>query len=320
MKKIHFLEKKLQQFYFNYGRKHLPWRKKNVSAYEVWVSEIMLQQTQVSRVIKYYESFLKRFPNIHALATTTWEDLLPYYTGLGYYRRGKNMLETAKAIVDQYEGKFPHSKERLQTLHGIGEYTANAILTFAYGEKKLAVDTNVKRVLGRYLSGSKYAKIDEVEKFFNTEMKTLNAAFMDFANTICLNAPKCVICPLVQKCRFFRESGEREWVKEKTRHIFPTKNAQVILWLHRDHKEYYSQNLDQFEPFFLDSHINTREKIKEYFRKHHGLELAVRPPRLKLYIEKKPTLFVNAQILLGNHDFGIFSSEEAKSYEEKLIH
>ena len=99
-----FFESRLQDFFKKTGRSELPWRKRGMTAYEIWVSEIMLQQTQVSRVIGYYERFLRRFPNIEVLARSRWETFLPYYEGLGYYARGRNMLHAAKIIVQEHNG------------------------------------------------------------------------------------------------------------------------------------------------------------------------------------------------------------------------
>lgn len=323
-RKISFLllfEKSIQSFYKKEGRKTLPWRKKNISAYEVWVSEVMLQQTQVSRVIAYYERFLERFPDIFFLANASWEEFLPYYTGLGFYCRGRNMLKTARIIVNEYGGMFPNDKEKLMRLQGVGEYTACAILAFAYGENVLAFDTNLKRVFGRFLAGSKYAELDknDIARSLNSDKRILNAAIMDFANGICMNRPRCDICPFSDKCFYFKTKGEKEYIIKKEKKIFPTKDSRVFLWLHRDHREYYSPNPDRFEVFKLDKKRNTRKSIKRFFREHYGLELAVRPPYKKTFVDNIPTLFVNAQILLGDHEFAFFGKEEVEEWRKKNL-
>ncbi|MBI2463808.1 A/G-specific adenine glycosylase [Candidatus Peregrinibacteria bacterium] len=321
MNHLFFFEKTIQNFYKKEGRKILPWRKKDISAYKVWVSEIMLQQTQVGRVIAYYVRFLKRFPDIFSLAKASWEEFLPYYAGLGYYRRGQNMLKTARVIVSEYEGMFPDNKEKLMKLPGVGEYTACAILSFAYGKNVVAFDTNLKRVFGRFLFGSKYAELDknDIARSLNSDKKMLNAAIMDFANSICLNRPRCNICPLSEKCLYFKEKGEREYVLKKEKKHFPTKDARVFLWLHREHREYYSANPDRFEVFILDKKMNSRDGIKRYFSEHYGLELAVRPPHRKTFVDEIPTLFVNAQILLGDHEFAIFAKEDIEECAAKTL-
>lgn len=303
-------------FYLRKNGRKLPWRGAGVTPYEVWVSEIMLQQTQVSRVFSYYERFLGRFPDVQALAKASWEDFLPYYAGLGYYRRGRNMLLTAKEVVTKYDGEFPRDFAALRALPGVGPYTAAAILSFGFGENVLAPDTNMQRVFGRVLHGFKSAKVDfaKVSLGVTKKKKALNAAVMDFANDICLQRPRCEVCPLKKNCKYFKTRGKLEVVVKKSREKFPTKNARVFLWLHENHKEYYSKNPDNFEVFVLDATRNSREEIKKYFRDVFGLELAVRPPHKKTLVNGEPVMFVNAQILQGKHAFGIFKKPDIEDF------
>ena len=315
MKPLEFLSKKILT-YFRASKRDLPWRQEGLSAYAVWVSEIMLQQTQVSRVIPYFEKFMKRFPNVESLAKATWEEFLPYYAGLGYYRRGRNMLACAKIVASKYDGEFPRDVRELEKLPGVGKYTARAILSFGYSENALAFDTNMQRVFGRYLKGSKFAEVDpeEISKGVTKNKRALNAAIMDFGNDICTTKPKCEICPLRSRCLYPKTSGQLEKISKKEKVVFPSKKAQVFLWLHRDHKEYYSQNPDDFEVFVLPSSCNSREAIKKYFEEKYELNLAVRPPHKKTFVEGVPTMFVNAQILLGDHEFGIFKKGDIEDY------
>jgi A/G-specific adenine glycosylase len=358
-------------FYHKAGREHLPWRRAGITAYEVWVSEVMLQQTQVSRVIEYYTKFLTRFPTVAHLAKASWEAFLPYYAGLGYYRRGRNMLLTAQKVMDEFDGEFPRDKKLLLTLPGVGDYTASAILSFAYGDNHLAWDTNLKRVIGRFFYGDKDGdKIlrqirDGDETVFHVHAKELNAALMDFGSAICLGRPKCKVCPLSKQCVYFIQEGMRERKttinshsersegsrENDARRGFATpssglqskhkvqvtnlnlrddnasaqdnetrktdwKNAQVYLWLHENHKLYYSSHPKQFEVFVLSKAYNSRSGIKAYFKDNYGLDLAVRPPHAKRVIAGKPTLYMNAQILLGDPAFVTFSKEEVKAYNE----
>jgi A/G-specific adenine glycosylase len=246
-KKIAFFETTLLDFFQKVGREHLPWRKPRktssrgegfVTAYEVWVSEIMLQQTQVSRVIDYYVRFLKKYPTVRSLAKSSWEEFLPYYEGLGYYARGRNMLRAAKIIVAEYDGEFPRDRKLLETIPGIGPYTASAIMSFAHGENHIAWDTNVKRVIGRFFFGTKsyFSVIPGLtresetllkkknpgsrvkpgmtmagfEKKFSLPAKTLNAALMDFGSALCLARPRCEACSLQSKCKYYKERGSLE--------------------------------------------------------------------------------------------------------------
>lgn len=333
---VPIFEQTITVFYKLHGRRALPWRKSAISPYEVWVSEIMLQQTQVNRVIEYYQRFLKRFPTVFHLARASWEKFLPYYAGLGYYRRGHNMLACARVIVSDFGGELPRDKRLLMQLPGIGEYTASAILSFAFGEQHLAFDTNLQKVFGRFFYGTRRAPLDQerFERVLKTDRRILNAAIMDFANAVCLKTPRCAECPLAKQCRYARQRGKQEKTdlqkvlrdrqdvivgvagtsrSDKSAKKFPIKQAQVFIWLHREHKEYYSPNPDTFEVFVLPAPFNTREKIKEYFRKKYHLEIAVRPPHQKSYVHGKPTLFVNAQILLGDHTFAVYPKYVAKA-------
>lgn len=306
--KVQFFEEILADYYRKSGRTELPWRRKNISAYEVWVSEIMLQQTQVSRVIEYYTRFLKKYPTVQSLAQSHWEEFLPYYQGLGYYARGRNMIKTAQKVVQEHEGVFPQNREQLIALPGIGEYTAAAILSFGYGKNETAWDTNLKRVVGRFFYGSKKASIElEVfEQSFTMPRKKLNAALMDFGSSICTARPKCANCPLQKKCVYFQSDGKNEVTGGVEKRTFPTQSAAVLLFLHENHKFYYSSHKKIFLPFALSSPYNSRAQIKAFFLERFGLQLSVRPPHKYMYVEGVPTLLVNAQILAGKPSFAIF--------------
>lgn len=235
---IRLFEATLLDFFKKAGRSHLPWRRKGMCAYEVWVSEIMLQQTQVSRVLSYYEKFLKRFPTVVSLSQASWEEFLPFYAGLGYYARGRNMLRAAKVVAEKYKGVFPQDTASLEALPGIGKYTAAAIASFASGANTLAWDTNLRRVVGRFFFGTKHIdpSSSEFSRFFaphakrfsgakkegeNSEVShhknpfsipanVANAALMDFGSAICVSKPKCAACPFVRRCVYFRTKGRRE--------------------------------------------------------------------------------------------------------------
>ena len=318
--KIRFFERHLTDFFQKAGRVELPWRKAGITAYEVWVSEIMLQQTQVARVVAYYERFLARFPDIQTLARAEWEEFLPYYAGLGYYARGRNMLRAATIIVDDYAGVFPHDIGALMKLPGIGPYTAAAIQSFAYGDKHLAWDTNLRRVVGRFFFGTKRATIDTgyFELKFVTPRRDLNAALMDFGSALCAARPKCEACPLSLHCVYYREKGKQEVTsrKQKTESKNPGidwKEAEAVVILHDKHRVYYSSRRKKYAPFLLPSGYNTRTGIKTYFEKHFRLALAVRPPHARSVVSGGSRIFVNAQILLGQPTFPIFSPQEAKA-------
>lgn len=320
-RKLDFFEKNLLSFHKKYKRKNLPWRKRNITPYEVWVSEIFLQQTQLARVVNYYSRFLKRFPDIFTLAKCSWKNFISYYRGLGYYKRGQNMLQCAKIIVKKYSGFFPNKKEELEKLPGIGEYTANAILSFGFNKNYLAYDTNLKKVFGRFLHGNKDAKIKTVDlaQALKSNKRILNAAIMDFANTVCLKNPRCHICPLSRRCQYYKTHGKLEEKKKRSAHDFPIQQAQVYLWLHQNHQKYYSSHPRVFKVFIISPKNNTRNGMKRFFKNKFGLELAIRPPHKKTFINKKPTLFVNAQILLGRPAFQIFPKEDVLKFDKRLM-
>lgn len=342
LKYMRFFESMLLDFFGKAGREHLPWRREGISAYEVWVSEIMLQQTQVSRVISYYEKFLVRFPDVESLARASWEEFLPYYAGLGYYSRGRNMLRAAKIVVETFGGEFPRDIKTLQTLPGVGDYTASAIASFAYDANTLAWDTNLRRVVGRFFFGTKdFEKIQEerngkskdgknvvvkddwkntIGNHFSISAKILNAALMDFGSAICTGKPKCAACPLSLRCMFFKEKGERELMtkrrqlrvegkKDRGRN-YVWKDARVEVTLHENHRKYFSSLKREYRPFLIPSSHNTRAGIKVWFRERYGLDVSVRPPHGKILIENAPVMFVNVQILSGTHTFAEFSKEE----------
>ncbi|MFA9262583.1 MAG: hypothetical protein ACEQSB_04490 [Undibacterium sp.] len=314
--KIKFFESVLLDFFRKAGREELPWRKKGMTAYAVWVSEIMLQQTQVTRVIGYYVRFLERFPTVESLAEASWEEFLPYYEGLGYYARGRNMLRAAQAVVTEYNGVFPRDLVTLQTIPGIGPYTAAAITSFVYGDRHLAWDTNLHRVVGRFFLGTKKAMIDTdyFESKFTSPRKKLNAALMDFGSALCAARPKCEACPLRTYCRYYREKGmqETQLIRKKVAKKPAMTNVEVIVTLHEKHRTYYSSRTSGYAPFTLPKGYVTRADIKAYFQKKYGLTIAVRPPHGEEMRKGKRYQLINAQILLGKPMFREFPPEIAR--------
>ncbi|MFC1640852.1 hypothetical protein ACFL2D_02250 [Patescibacteria group bacterium] len=300
-KKVDYLEKSI----LDYSRKNsrvLPWRKSGITPYEIWVSEIMLQQTQVSRVIDFYERFLNKYPTVQDLARARWDGFLSVYRGLGYYSRGRNMIQCAKMVVSEYNGEFPNDREKLILFPGIGEYTANAILSFAFDEDSLAFDTNFQKVFGRYFSGNKGSDGMDSIQIIVRDKRVFNGAVMDFANDICLSRPRCEVCPLSMKCTYSKENGKQEQPlpqrKKKSQ-----KNRVAYVWLHQNHRMYFSSRKDRFQEFRLPKGLVSRKSIKDYFQEQYGLELSVRPPHKSQSLGELEILNINAQILLGKHDF-----------------
>lgn len=317
---VRIFRRKLRDFFKKSGREHLPWRKKGRTAYEVWVSEVMLQQTQVSRVIRYYGRFLKRFPTIQRLAQVSWEEFLPYYEGLGYYTRGRNMLALAKIIAGQHRGIFPREVGELQQLPGIGPYTARAIASFASGAPEIAWDTNVRRVFGRFFFGGKErvrGQEETLQQVFGKDAPWLNAALMDFGSSLCVARPKCSACMLRSHCGYYATAGRNEKKTRKKKSI-SLKPERVILFLHEGHRTYFSAVKRSYKPFFLPQTVLSRMAVKTYFRDRYGLTVSVRPPHAFGEIQGKIYLLVNAQILSGEVHFEVFPKKAYIEYNKTI--
>ena len=185
--------------WYNTQGRDLPWRKTK-DPYRIWVSEIMLQQTRVEAVKGYYERFLEALPDIDALADCPEDELNKLWEGLGYYSRVRNMQKAARTVREQYGGKVPEEKSELIKLPGIGDYTAGAIASIAFGKPEPAVDGNVIRIV---------ARIRALKKDFSD----LNQAFMDLGSGVCLpnSSPRCEECPIMEFCTAHKSGIEMDY-------------------------------------------------------------------------------------------------------------
>lgn len=193
-----------------HGRSNLPWQQK-VTPYHVWISEIMLQQTRVETVIPYFEKFITRFNSINELANATQDEVLHYWSGLGYYARARNLHKAAQMIRDQHAGKFPQKIDQVVALPGIGRSTAAAILSLSFNQAHSILDGNVKRVLARHNAIEGWPGSATVEKTLwqiaseHTPTKNnaqYTQAMMDLGATLCTRAnPQCSDCPVAEDCR-----------------------------------------------------------------------------------------------------------------------
>ncbi len=210
--------------WFQANARDLPWRK-NRTPYAVWVSEIMLQQTQVATVIDYYNRFLKRFPTVEKLAAAQQDSVLKLWEGLGYYSRGRNLHKAAKMIVSDYGGQLPDTVEGLQKIPGIGRYTAGAIASIAFNRPAPILDGNVIRVLCRVFCIEQNPKSPAAQKRLWELAQTLvctqypgafNEAMMELGAMVCTpKCPQCGVCPLQKQC-LARTSGRQEELPVKT--------------------------------------------------------------------------------------------------------
>lgn len=231
-----FFPDALLAWYDNQGRKHLPWRE-DLSPYRVWVSEIMLQQTQVATVIPYFERFMARFPTIHALAVADLDGVLDLWTGLGYYARARNLHQAAKQIVAQ--GKFPDTQEELQSLPGIGRSTAGAILAIAFNKKAAILDGNVKRVLARFhaidvpnQTQASHTLWQLAEQYTpDKRVGDYTQAIMDLGATLCTRTkPQCSPCPVAANCQAQIQNKQSEFPRAKARKISPVRSVMMLIF------------------------------------------------------------------------------------------
>lgn len=200
--------------WYDAGHRDLPWRHTK-DAYRIWVSEIMLQQTRAETVISYYERFLSRYPTVYALAQAPEEDVLKSWEGLGYYSRARSLQKAAKQIAQEYGGKLPANIQKLRALPGIGDYTAGAIASIAFGIPAAAVDGNVERVICRYFAIEDVVGTPAVRRMVTERTQALVPherpgafanAMMEMGATMCTpKNPKCLLCPVRETCRGFAQ-------------------------------------------------------------------------------------------------------------------
>ncbi len=226
----------------SHGRHALPWQNTR-DPYRVWLSEIMLQQTQVTTVLGYYQRFLERFPAVSDLAAATLDEVLALWAGLGYYSRARNLHACAQAVMTLHAGEFPRNSVGLQTLPGIGRSTAAAVAAFCFGERVAILDGNVKRVLGRLLAfdGDLASSAEEKRLWaFATALlpaegiESYTQGLMDLGASICsARSPQCLLCPVADLCAG-RIEGEPTRYPIKTRKLKRGRRENWWLWLERE--------------------------------------------------------------------------------------
>lgn len=228
------MEEELLSFYKSEGRK-LPWRKKDVSFYEVLVSETMLQQTRVEKVLSYYDRFLRKFPSLEKLARAKEEEVLKLWEGLGYYSRARNLLKAARMLSSLTS--LPETKEELLSVPGIGEYTSKSILALFFHKREFAVDGNLLRVHSRLTKDDRSlaTRKKNAELYFQEHLRKgdpsdLNQALMDLGELICLpnGMPRCALCPFKEDClahkghveTLYPKKERKQQRKEEKRTVF----------------------------------------------------------------------------------------------------
>ena len=230
-------QQKLLAWFDAHGRKDLPWQQ-DINPYRVWVSEIMLQQTQVASVIAYFNCFMQRFPSVQSLAQADLDEVLQHWSGLGYYARARNLHKTAQ-IVAGNSGQFPRTVEELSALPGIGRSTAGAILSIACGQSQPILDGNVKRVLARFHVVHGWpgeAKVAALLWTISTEYTPtqrcgdFTQAMMDLGATLCTRSkPQCQICPINTGCQAYAQDLVKQLPEPKPRKQLPVKQIYFLL-------------------------------------------------------------------------------------------
>ncbi|MBA0921876.1 MAG: A/G-specific adenine glycosylase [Nitrosospira sp.] len=226
-----------------YGRHNLPWQN-TTDPYLIYVSEVMLQQSQVATVMSYYSKFIERFPDIKTLASATQEEVLRYWSGLGYYSRARNLHQSAVIIVNTHQGIFPQDFSAMQLLPGIGRSTAAAVASLAFNQNQTILDGNVKRVLARHFLIEGWTGLSKVEKqlwlIAETMLPKKNIAIytqglMDLGATLCTRAkPKCGVCPLQVSCGAYQQKRVHELPTPKPHKIIPKKQTAMLILLHNN--------------------------------------------------------------------------------------
>ena len=230
-------------WYDQFGRKDLPWQE-NMTPYRVWVSEIMLQQTQVATVIPYYQRFMQALPDVQALAAADADEVLHLWTGLGYYSRARNLHKTAQLVVAEHGGEFPVGVDALQALPGIGRSTAGAIASLSMGLRAPILDGNVKRVLARYHAvegwpGTKAVQDNlwEVAERYTPPQRVdhYTQAMMDLGATLCTRSkPSCLLCPVQAGCAARKLGQPTAFPHSKPRKVMPVRQCLMPLVINQE--------------------------------------------------------------------------------------
>jgi len=223
-----------------YARCHrdLPWRRTS-DPYAIWVSEVMLQQTQVSTAVSYYERFLHAFPTVHELANAALDDVLAVWQGLGYYARARNLHAAARIVAEKYGGRLPRARRALEALPGVGPYIAGALLSIAFGQDEVAVDANATRVLTRLYdfgrdpstSAGRCVVTALAQCLLPTgRAREFNAAMMELGATVCTPArPRCASCPVTGQCLARRRGTQEQRPARKPKREVPTRSLVVAV-------------------------------------------------------------------------------------------
>jgi len=276
--------------WYEKNKRDLPWRQ-DQDPYKVWVSEIMLQQTQVNTVIPYFYRFMEQFPTVYDLADADEQEVLKAWEGLGYYSRARNLQHAVKEVVSDYNGVVPDNPKQLGDLKGIGPYTRGAILSIAFNQVEPAVDGNVMRVLSRMFNidddislGRTKKKFEDIvrEIISQEDPSSFNQAVMELGALVCTpKAPMCMLCPIMEHCEAF-EQGLQEQLPFKAKKSKQRKESYKAVLIQNEKGEIVIEkrpqsgllaNLWQFP--MIPEEIKTNEEAEQWLYKEYGLDVMI---------------------------------------------
>ena len=326
------------KWYKENGRANLPW--KNKDPYKIWISEIMLQQTQVKTVIPYYSKFIKKYPTLERLSTAKYDELMLLWSGLGYYRRLDNIYKSVRIIMNKHSGVFPNNYDDILSLPGIGRTTASAIYTFSEFGSKAILDGNVKRIILRFFNISKNIKKSHLEESLWSKSTLLTPlgkntsnfiqGMMDIGSIICTRGkPNCGICPLKKiGCKFkYNKIDEKKVIKT----ILHKKTYLAILV--DSHKKIFLEKIQDgslWKNLYSSPSFNTKEKEEMWISKNN-LSTIKKPEQIsishrvtnKLYKFIATFYFLksNKKVSLSRHNWYNLSNINVgiPKYQEKII-
>jgi A/G-specific adenine glycosylase len=268
------------KLWFEKNKRDLPFRTKP-SAYKIWVSEVMLQQTRVAAMLPLYNQFLLRFPDMDTLSQASEEEVLEHWRGLGYYTRARNLHRACRVVTSRYNGRFPETLEEALEIPGVGPYTARAILSMAYGKIYAVLDGNVKRVISRI-----FTELDEkkwqglADLFLNREDPgSHNQAMMELGAMVCLPKPICSNCPIQTHCKAYQEKKIENYPPLKIKqlklsielHFYLVYKRDKILLL-KDHSRRFFKKLFTL-PYIIESSSIPKKEEKNYSNPSYMHEL-----------------------------------------------
>lgn len=300
---------KLLMSWYRVSARDLPWRKTK-DPYQIWISEVMLQQTTVSAVIPFYERWIRQFPNIKSVAQSSAQNILKAWQGLGYYSRARHIHATAKIIVQEFDGVFPQDKNILRGLPGFGPYTTGAVLSIAFDQREPIIDANVRRVIMRQLNRKGFADSTQdrsILDFLDRVMPrrnncVFNQALMELGALVCRSKnPQCLACPLRVSCLAYKKSVVDIIPQPKVKVI---KNISAAIAVIRDKDKYFMQkrpakglfaDLWEFPGGKIDQGETPQQALVREVQEELSITIKIEkklPNVIQFYTQFKATLFV----------------------------